>query len=184
MSVDIEAIREIHACERAVAKAWQEAWSDGDDLPVDICEGCCAPANHSDGHGVWLCGPCMDSHLKDEAGEECIECGGPSPHHTELCGTEPRSTLNDLGEEVLAIQHVRWPTTTAHIQGLKLAEEAGEACQALAREALGSSKPYDLPGELADVIIVAAGLAARCGIDLDAAVAAKLDRLKPTVVVP
>lgn len=112
---------------------------------------------------------------------KCMTCG--RDHRPDEVVPFQVDPLTALGEEVLAIQRVRWPATTKHIQGLKLAEEAGEACQALAREALGSSKPYDLAGELADVVIVAAGLAARCGIDLDAAVASKLARLRPTVVV-
>lgn len=62
---------------------------------------------------------------------------------------------------------------------LALAEEAGEVCKlVLERECYGKPPAPDaLAGELADVVVCAAELATRYGVDLDAALRAKLDDL-------
>lgn len=66
---------------------------------------------------------------------------------------------------------------------LALAEEAGEVCKlVLDRECYGTAPaPEKLAGELADVLVCAAELATRYGIDLDQAVQAKLADLSARV---
>lgn len=60
---------------------------------------------------------------------------------------------------------------------LKLAEEAGEVCRAVVEadyaSVNGTGRTSDLADELGDVVIACAGLAARSGIDLNDAVAAR-----------
>jgi NTP pyrophosphatase (non-canonical NTP hydrolase) len=66
---------------------------------------------------------------------------------------------------------------------LALAEEAGEVCKlVLERECYATPPaPEKLAGELADVVVCVAELASRYGIDLDAAVQAKLADLQRRV---
>lgn len=88
--------------------------------------------------------------------------------------------LNTIGREVYELQQQLWPDTTTLVQGLVLAEEAGEVCRVLAKSSQGIRETTrgDLADELADVVIVALGLAAREGVDIDQAVAAKLERIR------
>lgn len=87
--------------------------------------------------------------------------------------------LTEIGLKVYELQQQLWPGSGTLVQGLVLAEEAGEVCRVLAKSSQGIRETTrgDLADELADVVIVALGLAAREGIDIDQAVTAKLERI-------
>lgn len=90
---------------------------------------------------------------------------------------EPRLDLAALQARVAALlAPVAHPRVGA---ALALAEEAGEVCKlVLERECYGAAPaPDKLAGELADVVVCAAELASRYGVDLDAAVRTKLEDL-------
>lgn len=85
--------------------------------------------------------------------------------------------LTALQQRVAALlQPVAHPRVGA---ALALAEEAGEVCKlVLERECYGATPATEkLAGELADVVVCASELATRYGVDLDAALRAKLDDL-------
>jgi NTP pyrophosphatase (non-canonical NTP hydrolase) len=67
------------------------------------------------------------------------------------------------------------------VQMLCLAEETGEAIQAYRRASGNARRPGEwstVAEEMADVVIVSYVTAAMAGIDLDAAIAAKLDAIE------
>ncbi len=89
------------------------------------------------------------------------------------------SRLNDIGACVRVWQDGCFPDTDLLQQALVLAEEVGEVCRAVVKthQRVRPATRGNLAEELADVIIVATALADRAGIDLDAALDARLARL-------
>lgn len=84
-------------------------------------------------------------------------------------------TLNQIG-----LEHYTWVTrnfdgVSPLTQALALAEETGEVSRVILKTHHGirSSDRGLIADELADVILVASGLASMLGVDLDAAVASK-----------
>ena len=88
------------------------------------------------------------------------------------------STLNEIGQKHREWQDKNFTDISVLTQGLCLAEECGEVARAIVKEHHGirAHDRGNLADELADVILVATGLAARCGIDMDAALASKAAR--------
>jgi NTP pyrophosphatase (non-canonical NTP hydrolase) len=87
-------------------------------------------------------------------------------------------SLNDIGRQHCAWQDRNFDRISPLTQALALAEETGEVARAVLKTHHGirSQDRGDVAEELADVVLVASGLAARLGIDLEAAVAAKAAR--------
>ena len=89
------------------------------------------------------------------------------------------TSLNTIGESVRQWQDEQFPDTDMLLQTLVLAEETGEVCRAVVKEHQGV-RPKSrgiLSEELADVILLTAGLADRAGVDLNLAVKKRLYRL-------
>lgn len=85
-------------------------------------------------------------------------------------------TLKEIGQEHLAWKMRNFGSTVDDLtDALVLCEEAGEVAKVVVKTHHGirAHDRGDLAEELADVVLVATGMAVRCGIDLDAAVAAK-----------
>lgn len=84
-------------------------------------------------------------------------------------------TLNEIGRRHREWQDKNFEHISTLTQGLVLAEECGEVARAIVKRHHGirAHDRGNLAEELADVVLVAAGLAAREGIDLDEAVKAK-----------
>lgn len=86
--------------------------------------------------------------------------------------------LNEIGLRHQEWQDKNFDGLSSLTQGLALSEEVGEVSRAILKRHHGirSQDRGNLADELADVILVAAALAIREGIDLDAAVASKAAR--------
>lgn len=86
--------------------------------------------------------------------------------------------LNEIGQRHREWQDRNFDGISVLTQGLVLAEECGEVARAIVKEHHGirAHDRGNLAEELADVILVATALAARAGIDMDAALASKAAR--------
>lgn len=94
--------------------------------------------------------------------------------------SDPAGQPLDLGALQRRVAALLAPVAHPRVgAALALAEEAGEVCKlVLERECYGAAPaPEQLAGELADVVVCAAELATRYGVDLDAACRAKLEDL-------
>lgn len=79
----------------------------------------------------------------------------------------------------------RYPTADVRDVALKLAEEAGEVCRAVVERdhptLNGSRGAASVADELGDVVIACAALAAKAGVDLPDAVAARWETVNARV---
>lgn len=92
----------------------------------------------------------------------------------------PPLVLNEVARRVRAWRLRQFGEQTLTRHALQVCEEAGEVARAVgkAEEGIRPETRGDLGSELADVILSACGLAAAAGIDLDAIVAARLERVE------
>ncbi len=75
--------------------------------------------------------------------------------------------------------HYQWGDASLEMRALKLVEEVGEVAEAVVKTRQGHPRAdeMDLPGELADVLIVLCALASKANVDLHAAVDEKTRKL-------